>query len=131
MTHVVRARWRTVACSMLLVLAFAGCGEDDSLAPSAPSIAGRWSGSALAGTVRFEATFTQSGETVGGSGQVNSIYGSDHFTISGTLRGQEVLLTLTSTQNGVSGYTGKFTGANTIEGRLDPPDLALKIERDD
>ena len=96
-----------------------------------PSIAGRWSGSAYLGALQFQADFTQSGETVGGTGQFSSPGNSGAFTISGTLRGRDVQLILTSAEYGTTTYTGRFTGANTIDGRLQNPDLDLTLERDD
>jgi hypothetical protein len=81
--------------------------------------------------VRFEATFTQTGESVGGTGQVRTLLGSTSFTVSGTVRGQEVELTLLSAEYGATTFAGGFTGANTISGRLSNPDEELTIERDD
>ena len=121
------ARWRATACALLL--ATFAC-DKDATAPENPSIAGHWSGSAKLGLVDFEATFTQDGETVGGTGEFSSPEGSGTFTISGTLRGRDVQLTLVSAQYGVTTFVGRFTGANTIEGSLQNPDLELTLERD-
>ena len=116
------------ACALLLATA-TGC-DDDIAAPANPSIAGPWSGSAAFGLVDFAADFTQDGETVGGSGQFSSPDGGGPFTISGTLRGRDVNLVLTSQKYGVTTFIGRFTGANTIEGELQNPDLELTLERD-
>lgn len=122
--------WRQFASLVVSVLLLAGCGEDDTVAPANPSIAGRWTGSAELGAVQFEATFTQSGETVNGTGRVSYLGSSDDFTATGTVRGQDVALTLLTTDNVMSGYTGRFTGANTIKGNLDPPGRTIEIKRD-
>ena len=119
--------WRTAACALLI--AAAGC-DKDATAPENPSIAGHWSGSAYFGRVSFEATFTQDGEVVGGTGDFSSPDGDGPFTIAGTLRGRELQLTLTSVLYGITTFSGRFTGANTIEGELSNPDLDLTLERD-
>ena len=120
---------RRLLAALLLVVA-AGCGSD-ATAPESPSIAGKWKGTGALGTVRFEATFTQEGETVGGTGQVSSPLGSTNFVIAGTLQGRDVQLVLTSTEYGATAFAGRFTGANTISGQLQNPDLALTLVRDD
>ena len=122
-------RWRAVV-GALLFSSLAGCDKDPT-APENPSIAGHWSGSKYLGAVQFEATFMQDGEAVGGTGYFTSPEGSGPFTISGTVRGQEVDLVLVSQEFGVTTYKGRFTGANTIEGDLQNPDVSLTIERDD
>ena len=120
---------RRIAAALLLALATSACGRD-ATAPASPSIAGRWSGSAAFGAVQFEATFTQAGQAVSGTGAFSSPLGSGPFTISGSVVGQDVNLTLVSTEFGTSSYIGKFTGANTINGRLQNPDFELTLERD-
>jgi hypothetical protein len=119
--------WRTAACALLL--AAAAC-DRDAASPDDPSIAGHWSGSAYLGAVDFQATFTQDGEVVGGTGEFSSPDGGGPFTISGTLRGRDLQLTLASAQYGITTFSGRFTGANTIEGELSNPDLDLTLERD-
>ena len=121
-------RWRAAGCAIILAAATA-C-DRDSASPESPSIAGSWSGSAALGAVQFEADFTQDGETVGGTGGFSSPLGSGPFTISGTLQGRDVQLTLISSQFGVTTFAGRFTGANTIEGTLSNPDFDLTLERD-
>ena len=121
------ARWRSAACALLLGAA-ASCGRD-AASPESPSIAGSWSGSAYLGAVEFDAEFTQDGENVGGTGAFSSPLGSGPFTITGTVRGRDVQLTLISTEFGVTTFAGRFTGANTIEGTLANPDFDLTIER--
>lgn len=123
--------WRAIPYIVLIAMTLAGCRDRDATAPATPSIAGQWSGSARLGLVRFEATFTQTGETVGGTGEFSSPLGSGPFTIAGTVRGRNVDLVLVSTQFGTTTYIGRFTGANTIEGDLQNPDEALTIRRDD
>lgn len=120
--------WRAAACALLLIGATA-CDKDIA-SPENPSIAGRWSGSKLMGLLEFSADFTQDGETVGGTGEFSSPDGSGPFTISGTLRGRDVQLTLISQRYGVTTFVGRFTGANTIEGTLQNPDIDLTLERD-
>lgn len=124
-------RWRVLPYMLLIAATLAACRDRDATAPAAPSIAGQWSGSARLGLVRFQASFTQSGDTVGGTGEFTSPRGSGPFTITGTVRGQNVELVLVSTEFGVTTYIGRFTGANTIEGDLQNPDEALTIRRDD
>ena len=119
--------WRNLA--LLVILAVTTACDKDATAPPSPSIAGRWAGTAGLGAVQFEATFTQSGETVGGNGQFSSPLGSGPFAVAGTVRGQNVQLTLTSTEFGITTYAGRFTGANTITGRLSDPDIELTITR--
>ena len=119
---------RLLPC-LLLAASLVACGRD-AAAPALPSIAGRWSGSAAFGTVQFEASFTQDGQAVAGTGDFSSPLGSGPFTIAGTVIGQDVNLTLVSAEFGTSSYIGRFTGANTIEGRLQNPDFELKLQRD-
>lgn len=114
---------------LLLAAALVACRKD-AASPASPSIAGRWDGSAAFGAVQFEATFTQDGQTVAGTGQFSSPLGSGPFTIAGTVIGQDVNLTLVSAEFGTSSYIGRFTGANTIEGRLQNPDFELELQRD-
>lgn len=122
------ARRRLAAC-LLLAFAASACGRD-ATAPESPSIAGRWSGSASFGLLRFEATFSQTGEAVSGTGEFSSPLGSGPFTISGTVVGRDVNLTLVSTEFGTSSYIGRFTGANTINGTLQNPNYDLELKRD-
>ena len=122
------AHWRSAACALLLV-SVAACDRDVA-APENPSIAGRWSGSAALGAVQFQADFTQAGETVGGTGEFSSPLGGGPFTIVGTIRGRDVQLALLSAEFGATTFTGRFTGANTIEGTLQNPDFDLTLKRD-
>jgi len=122
-----RFGWRRFA--LLLLLAATTACDKDATAPLSPSIAGRWEGTAALGAVRFDANFTQSGEAVGGTGQFTSPLGSGPFTVTGTVRGQDVQLVLVSSEFGTTVYAGRLTGANTITGRLQDPDIELKITR--
>lgn len=75
--------------SLRAVLAIVAIGSSaiacsgDSPTEGTWPIAGRWSGTAVFGTVRFSATFTQNGEIVGGSGTFTSPLGSGPFTVAG------------------------------------------------
>jgi len=116
---------RAVRRSLVTTIAFAltivsstGCGKDAAAPPVTPRIAGHWSGSAALSTVRFSATFTESGGAVGGNGQFSSPLGSGPFTVDGRLTGSDVTLNLTSTQFGVTTYVGRFSGDNRIIGHL-------------
>ena len=108
------------------------CKGDGGPAGPKPSIAGAWSGSAYVGLVDFRATFTQAGDAVGGTGHFSSPRGSDDFTVSGTLSGQDVDLVLTSDTYGATSFRGRFTGADRIEGTLTLPDddVDLTIDRE-
>ncbi len=107
------------------------CHGDKAVGP-AQSIAGIWSGSAAYGAVQFSATFTQSGDSVGGTGSFTSPLGSGPFVVAGSLSGSNVALRLTSTQLGATTYGGRFINSSTITGRLDAPDysgLELTLQR--
>lgn len=107
-----------VASVSLLAL---GCdGDGGGPAGPAPQIAGDWTGTAYAHTVSFEATFTQSGQSVGGTGNFSSPLASGDFVVSGTLIGSDVDLVLTSDELGATVFRGRFTAANRIQGTFDP-----------
>lgn len=115
-----------------MLLALLACAEEPTV-PENPSIAGRWSGSAVANQVRFQATFTQAGDVVGGTGHFTSPLGSGPFTVTGRLIGVEVELSLTSAEFGETTYVGRFTRADRIEGHLEAPSysmLNLALERE-
>ena len=119
--------------TFVLLLAV-GCGGDDG-GPAGldPVIAGNWSGTAYAYTVRFEAAFTQDGQSVGGTGRFTSPITSGNFTVTGTLTGKDVDLVLTSAELGATAFRGRFTGADRIEGTFDPSgtyESSLTLNRD-
>ena len=124
---------RITTTVLALALASAPACSKDAAAPANPRIAGHWTGSAALSTVRFEATFTETGGTVGGTGQFSSPLGSGPFTVNGTLAGANVTLNLTSTEFGATTYVGRFSGDNHIIGRLDGGSLGnidLTLDRD-
>ena len=126
-------RLRAGALALCLSLA-PGCKGDGGPAGLNPVIAGSWSGSAKAGLVQFEATFTQpGGNAVGGTGQFSSPIAADDFTVQGTLSGTTVNLVLTSDELGATTFAGRFTGANRIEGKLELGDgeqMDLTLDRE-
>ena len=103
-----------------VMVATTACRDSGGPVGPDPVIAGDWSGSAYAITVRFDATFTQSGQAVGGNGHFSSPIASGDFTVTGTLIGDDVNLVLTSTELGATAFRGRFTGADRIEGTFDP-----------
>jgi hypothetical protein len=115
---------RTIAVTVLAAFALigsTGCGGDGGgPAGPAPSIAGAWSGNAYAGVVGFNANFTQNGESVGGTGRFSSPLASGDFIVSGTVKGSDVDLVLTSVELGATVFHGRFTSANRIRGTFDP-----------
>ena len=114
-------RWLRTLALAVLALAALGCqGDGGGPAGPDPVIAGDWSGNAYAFTVRFEATFTQAGQSVGGNGHFSSPIASGDFTVTGTLVGSDVNLVLTSTELGATAFRGRFTAADRIEGTFDP-----------
>lgn len=122
------------ALATLLLLSALGCGGDGG-GPAGldPDIAGNWSGTAYAYTVRFEAAFTQDGQSVGGTGRFTSPLASGNFTVTGTLSGTSVDLVLTSAELGATAFRGQFTGADRIEGTFDPSgtyESSLTLTRD-
>jgi hypothetical protein len=126
-----RARIGIAAVFAMLAL---GCKGDGGgpVGPS-PVIAGKWSGSAKAGLVQFDATFTGSGGSVGGSGHFTSPIASDDFAVTGSVSGANVNLVLTSSELGATTFIGKFTASDRIVGVLDLGDgdeLELTIDRD-
>lgn len=129
-----RSTRRPTLLFALLVLASAGCkGDGGGPAGLDPVIAGRWTGTARAYTVQFTANFTQAGEAVGGSGSFSSPLASGDFIVSGTLRGREVDLVLTSDELGATAFIGRFVAADRIEGTFDPNgdyELDLTLDRD-
>ena len=102
-------------------MATAGCRGDGGgpLSPN-PVIAGDWSGSAFFFTVRFDATFTQDGQAVGGNGHFSSPIASGDFVVTGTVIGREVDLVLNSAELGATAFRGHFTAADRIVGTFDP-----------
>ena len=104
----------------LALFATLGCRDSGGPAGPDPVIAGDWSGSAYAFTVRFDATFTQAGQAVGGNGHFTSPIASGDFTVTGTLVGRDVDLVLNSSELGATVFEGRFTGADRIEGTFDP-----------
>ena len=119
---------------VLLVAASVGCGGDGGgpVAPK-PVIAGDWTGSAHFFTVRFDATFTQDGQAVGGTGHFSSPIASGDFIVTGTLVGRDVDLVLNSTELGATVFRGRFTAAARIEGTFDPSgqyEMPLTLKRD-
>jgi hypothetical protein len=125
---------RLVACFVSLALLLSACeGDGGGAVGPDPVIAGRWTGTAKLQTVRFEATFTQAGEVVGGSGTFSSPLGSGDFTVAGTLRGRDVALVLTSDELGATSFVGRFVAADRIEGTFDPNgayELDLTLNRE-
>ena len=119
---------------MALVLAgvLACSGDGGGPVSADPSIAGKWSGSAKFGLVDFEASFTQAGDSVGGSGHFSSPIASSDFSVRGVVKGGDVSLVLTSETIGTTTFTGRFVAADRISGTLDRPDdedLDLTLDR--
>lgn len=109
------------ALAIVLALWTLGCrGDGGGPVGPDPVIAGHWSGSAYAFTVRFDATFTQAGQAVGGNGHFSSPIASGDFTVTGTLDGSDVDLVLNSAELGATVFRGKFTAVDRIEGTFDP-----------
>ena len=125
---------RRLTGGLILVAAVYGCkGDGGGPVGPDPVIAGRWTGTARAYTVHFAANFTQSGESVGGSGSFSSPLASGDFVVSGSLRGRDVDLTLTSDELGATAFVGRFVAADRIEGTFDPNgsyELDLTLDRD-
>ena len=103
-----------------IIMASIACRDSGGPVGPDPAIAGDWSGSAYAFTVRFDANFTQAGQAVGGTGHFTSPIASGDFTVTGTLVGDDVNLVLNSTELGATAFRGRFTGADRIEGTFDP-----------
>ena len=125
--------FRALALTILALATLACRGDGGGPAGLDPVIAGDWSGNAYAFTVRFEATFTQAGESVGGNGHFSSPLASGDFTVTGTLVRKDVNLVLTSTQLGATIFRGRFTAADRIEGTFDPSgsyETRLTLNRD-
>lgn len=125
---------RRLTLAILVIAAVVGCrGDGGGAVGPNPVIAGDWSGTSHLFTVRFEATFTQSGQTVGGNGHFSSPIESGDFTVTGTLMGREVDLVLTSQEFGATVYRGRFIAANRIQGTFDPSgeyEMELTLDRD-
>ena len=119
---------------LMLVATFLGCGGDGGGPVAAnPVIAGDWTGSAHFFTVRFDATFTQDGQAVGGDGHFSSPIASGDFLVTGTLVGRAVDLVLNSDELGATVFRGRFTAADRIEGTFDPSgryEMPLTLKRD-
>lgn len=116
-----QARIARFALAILAIAMTLGCrGDGGGPVGPDPVIAGDWSGSAYAFTVRFDATFTQAGQAVGGSGHFSSPIASGDFTVTGTVDGKDVDLVLNSTELGATVFRGRFTAADRIEGTFDP-----------
>lgn len=132
-TPVLRTRTRLVRTAILLAAAVVACDGDGGGPVSAdPSIAGHWSGSAKLGLVDFEARFTQSGDSVGGTGRFSSPIASSDFDVRGVVKGGDVSLVLTSPTIGATTFSGRFVAADRISGTLDRPDdedLDLTLDR--
>ena len=118
---------------VLATLSLACKGDGGGPAGPNPVITGKWSGSAKAGLVQFNATFTSAGTTVGGTGHFTSPIASDDFTVQGTLSNADVSLVLTSSELGATTFVGRFTAADRIMGILDLGDgdeMELTIDRE-
>ena len=129
-----RARVRLDRAARALAAAAVLGGDGDGGGPVSadPSIAGDWSGSAKFGLVDFRATFTQSGDSVGGTGHFSSPIASSDFDVRGLVRGGDVSLVLTSATIGTTTFDGRFVAADRITGTLDRPDdedLDLTLDR--
>jgi hypothetical protein len=123
-----------VRLALVLALASASACSGDGGGPVSadPSIAGDWSGSAKFGLVDFRATFTQAGDSVGGSGRFSSPIASSDFSVRGVVQGGDVSLVLTSATIGTTTFAGRFVAADRISGTLDRPDdddLELTLDR--
>lgn len=130
--HRTRSATLRLAAASALLAAIACSGDGGGPVGPNPTIAGHWSGTARLHTVGFEATFTQDGDEVGGTGHFSSPVASGDFTVAGSLSGATVDLLLTSTELGSTPFHGRFTGADRIEGTLELPgdDLDLTLDRD-
>ena len=127
-----RARRARMLLATVALVAGACRGSGGPAGPQ-PKIAGHWSGTAEFHTVTFAAQLTESGDSVGGTGHVSSPRGSADFTVTGTVSGSDVQLYLFAEGVGTSGFKGRFTGADRIEGTLTVPSndhYALTIYRD-
>lgn len=121
-----------VAAAVAAITALACDGDGGGTVGADPSIAGDWSGSAKFGLVDFRARFTQSGDSVGGTGHFSSPIASSDFDVRGVVRGGDVSLVLTSATIGTTTFTGRFVAADRIAGTLDRPndeDLDLTLDR--
>jgi hypothetical protein len=122
------------ALALVVLLAIAACkGDGGGPVGPAPTVAGRWSGSAKAGLLQFDADFTQAADSVGGTGRFSSPLGGDDFTVRGAISGTNVELVLTSDELGATTFRGRFVAADRITGVLDRPndeDLDLTLDRD-
>ena len=129
-----RRAFRLVRLGAVALALSAACrGDGGGPAGPNPVSAGDWSGTAHAYTVHFEATFTQAGESVGGTGSFSSPLASGDFTVTGTLVGSEVDLVLHSSELGATAFRGRFTAADRIEGTFDPGgsyESDLTLDRD-
>lgn len=123
-------RSRGLIAALLFALASCKGSAGGTLGPN-PSLTGRWTGSAQFGTVDFQATFAQTAGVVTGNGSYTSPLGGANFTVTGTVAGNAVSLTLVAGGVGTGGFTGRFTADDRVEGRLTAPgsgsmDLTLK-----
>lgn len=130
---IMRIRTRHLITAALL--AIAGCGGSDnggSLGPN-PTLTGHWTGSGQLGQLDFEATFLQASGVVTGNGSYSSPIGGANFTVSGSVTGAAVSLTLEAGGVGTGTFTGEFTADDRVEGELSVPgsgSTSLTLRRD-
>lgn len=99
----------------LAALLLVGCSEDGTGARQ-PSMTGRWQGTSFG--VTADATLTQSGADVTGSGTLATPQGPIPITVTGTNAYPNVSLAIRAPGQPDGSFTGSFANDNTVNGSL-------------
>ncbi len=106
-----------VAVSLVALLIVAGCGSHSS--PAAPEraagLTGAWSGSGSGLTMSL--ALTESGSQFSGTGYMSG-GGSLACSVAGTYVEPNISMTIHVTGYEDSNFTGRFSDANTISGKM-------------
>ena len=115
---------RSVATFLTLAL-LAGCSSASSPSGPAGSVAGHWRGSgydAQSFQVVLDFQLTENGSSISGDATLTQIGAGDTLsynpTISGTLEGSQVTLTLSESGFYSATYTGPLVGDSIVTGAL-------------
>ena len=100
---------------LFILFLFFACGEDP-VSPSNPSLTGGWIGTGSG--IVINATLSQSGTNVSGSGTFAASGTSVAVTFAGTSVYPNISLNISATTFQDANYTGKFTNDNTHNGKL-------------
>jgi hypothetical protein len=127
-----RRATRQLFLPLLLFTFTAGCKGTSSSAPAAPSaivvnLAGSWRGTATdssgPGTISLQ--ITQSGTNLTGTASLSVITATGRGTLTGTVSGSSIHLTIAIPAGGFDGPFGSCTASVTGDGAASPSSITL------